>query len=126
MIICTNTINTLIDIYKGDEKFLDIIERSISTFEEYHNTIFKMELWMKIYSKSITGEEYKDNVSKLDKMRTVNHNSVIANVNLLNRLAEKNGLQPVYDGIVSEERPYRREIANAVLDYVESIIKNRR
>ena len=95
MMICTNTINTLIDIYKGDEKFLDIIERSISTFEEYHNTIFKMELWMKIYSKSITGEEYKDNVSKLDKMRTVNHNSVIANVNLLNRLAEKNGLQPV-------------------------------
>ena len=81
---------------------------------------------MKIYSKSITGEEYKDNVSKLDKMRTVNHNSVIANVNLLNRLAEKNGLQPVYDGIVTEERPYRREIANAVLDYVESIIKNRR
>jgi site-specific DNA-cytosine methylase len=77
-----------------------------------------MELWMKIYSKSITGEEYKDNVSKLDKMRTVNHNSVIANVNLLNRLAEKNGLQPVYDGIVSEERPYRREIANDVLDYV--------
>ena len=74
----------------------------------------------------ILGEEYKDNVSKLDKMRTVNHNSVIANVNLLNRLAEKNGLQPVYDGIVSEERPYRREIANAVLDYVESIIKNRR
>ena len=59
-------------------------------------------------------------------MRTVIHNSVIANVNLLNRLAEKNGLHPVYDGIVSEERPYRREIANAVLDYVESIIKNRR
>lgn len=124
--IRTDTINKLIEIYKGDKKFLDIIERSISTFEEYHNTIFKMELWMKIYSKSVTGEEYKDNVSKLDKMRTVNHNSVIANVNLLNRLAEKNGLQPVYDGIVSEERPYRREIANAVLDYVESIIKNRR
>lgn len=124
--IRTDTINKLIEIYKGDKKFLDIIERSISTFEEYHNTIFKMELWMKIYSKSITGEEYKDNVSKLDNMRTVNHNSVIANVNLLNRLAEKNNLPPVYDGIVSEERPYRREIANAVLDYVERIIKNRR
>lgn len=51
--IRTDTINKLIDIYKGDKKFLDIIERSISTFEEYHNTIFKMELWMKIYSKSI-------------------------------------------------------------------------
>ena len=121
--ICTNTINTLIDIYKGDEKFLDIIERSISTFEEYHNTIFKMELWMKIYSKSITGEEYKDNVSKLDKMRTVNHNSVIANVNLLNRLAEKNGLQPVYDGIVSEERPYRSKESKIIIYEQRHIVK---
>ena len=124
--LCTDTINKLIEKYKDDDKFLKIIERSISTFEEYHEAIFKMELWMKIYSNSITGQEYKDNVSKLDKMRTVNHNSVLANVNLLNRLAKKNSLPPVYDGIVSEERPYRREVANAVLEYVESIIKNRR
>ncbi len=124
--LCENTINKLIEIYKGDDKFLKIIERSILTFEDYHNAIYKMELWMKIYSNSITGQEYKDNVSKLDKMRTVNHNSVLANVNLLNRLAEKNSLPPVYDGIVSEKRPYRREVANAVLEYVESIIKNRR
>lgn len=124
--LCENTINKLIEIYKGDDKFLKIIERSILTFEDYHNAIYKMELWMKIYSNSITGQEYKDNVSKLDKMRTVNHNSVLANVNLLNRLAEKNNLPPVYDGIVSEKRPYRREVANAVLEYVESIIKNRR
>ena len=32
--ICTNTINALIDIYKGDEKFLDIIERSIGIVDE--------------------------------------------------------------------------------------------
>lgn len=68
--LCTNTINKLIEIYKDDVKFLKIIERSISTFEEYHNTIFNMELWMKVYSNSITGQEYKDNVSKLDNMRT--------------------------------------------------------
>ena len=81
---------------------------------------------MKIYSNSIGGQDYKDYVSKLDKMRTVTHNSVLANVNVLNRLAAKNSLPPVYDGIVSEERPYRREVANAVLAYVEKIIKNRR
>lgn len=124
--LCENTINKLIEIYKGDDKFLKIIERSILTFEDYHNAIYKMELWMKIYSNSITGQEYKDNVSKPDKMRTVNHNSVLANVNLLNRLAEKNSVPPVYDGIVSKKRPYRREVANAALEYVENIIKNRR
>ena len=124
--LCEDTITKLIDIYKDDEKILNVIERAISTFEEYHQAIFKMELWMKVFSKAISGSEYQDNVTRLDKSRTTNHNSVLGNVNLLNRLAEKNNLPPVYDGIVSQERPYRREVANAVLEYVEQIIKNRR
>lgn len=124
--LCEDTITKLIDIYKDDEKILSVIERAISTFEEYHQSIFKMEVWMKVFSKSISGSEYQDNVTRLDKSRTTNHNSVLGNVNLLNRLAEKNNLPPVYDGIVSQERPYRREVANAVLEYVEQIIKNRR
>ena len=124
--VCKQTIDNLIEIYKDAEKVLGIIERSITTFEEYHSEIFNMELWMKIYSSSVDDGTYKDNVSRLDKLRTVTHNSVLANVNLLNRLAEKNNLPPVYDGIVSEERPYRREVANAVLEYVENIIKKRR
>ena len=124
--LCEDTITKLIDIYKDDEKILNVIERAISTFEEYHQAIFKMELWMKVFSKAISGSEYQDNVTRLDKSRTTNHNSVLGTVNLLNRLAEKNNLPPVYDGIVSQERPYRREVANAVLEYVEQIIKNRR
>ena len=126
MKICPETIEKLIEIYRDDDKILKIIERSIASFEEYHSVIFKMELWMKVYARSVSSEEYKDNVSKLDKARTMSHNSVLGNVNILNRLAEKNQLAPVYDGIVSHERPYRREVANAVLEYVEDIIKNRR
>ena len=126
MKICQETIEKLTEIYRDDDKILKIIERSIASFEEYHSVIFKMELWMKVYARLVSSEEYKDNVSKLDKARTMSHNSVLGNVNLLNRLAEKNQLPPVYDGIVSHERPYRREVANAVLEYVEEIIKNRR
>lgn len=121
-----DTITKLIDTYKEEEKILNAISRAISSFEEYHDTIFKMELWMKVFSKTVSAAEYQDNVSRLDKLRTANHNAVLGNVNLLNRLAEKNNLEPVYDGIVSHERPYRREVANAVLEYVENIIKNRR
>lgn len=126
MMICKETIEKLLEIYRDDDKILKIIERSITSFEEYHSEIFKMELWMKVYARSVTSDEYRENVSKLDKSRTMLHNSVLGNVNLLNRLAEKNKLAPVYDGIVSYERPYRREVANAVLEYVENIIKNRR
>lgn len=125
MMICKETIEKLLEIYRDDDKILKIIERSITSFEEYHNEIFKMELWIKVYARSVTSDEYKENVSVLDKARTMSHNSVLGNVNLLNRLAEKNQLAPVYDGIVSHEQPYRREVANAVLEYVENIIKNR-
>lgn len=124
--LCKETIIKLLEIYKDDERILKTIERSILTFEEYHNRIFEMELWMKIYSKSVFGEEYKETVTRLDKARTMSHDSILGNVNLLNRLAVKNNLAPVYDGIVSHERPYRREVANAVLEYIEDFIKNRR
>lgn len=121
-----DTIIKLIDMYKDEDKILNAIARAIGSFEDYHNTIFKMELWMKVFSKTVSASEYQDNVSRLDKLRTTNHNAILGNVNLLNRLAEKNNLDPVYDGMVSHERPYRREVANAVLEYVENIIKNRR
>lgn len=71
------------------------------------------------------GEEYRSRVMELDQRRTVRHNSVIANVSVLNRLAENAALAPVYEGVVSKERPYRRQVADAVLDYVQSVIRNR-
>lgn len=124
--LCEETIAKLISIYKDDDKILKTIEQSITSFEEYHSAIFKMELWMKVFSNTVSGSEYQENVSLMDKSRTTNHNSVLGNVNLLNRLANMNNLPPVYDGKVSHDRPYRREVANAVLEYVEKIVKNRR
>ena len=124
--LCEETIAKLISIYKDDDKILKTIEQSITSFEEYHSAIFKMELWMKVFSNTVSGSEYQENVSLMDKSRTTNHNSVLGNVNLLNRLANMNNLPPVYDGIVSHDRPYRREVANAVLEYVEKIVKSSR
>lgn len=45
---------------------------------------------------------------------------------MLNRMASKAGVGPIYGGTVSEEMPYRRQVADAVLEYVESIISDRR
>lgn len=124
--ICKETIEKLIEIYRDNEKLLKTIEMCLASFREYHGAILKMELWMKVYSKAVTGGEYKDAVSKLDSSRTVLHNSVIGNVSLLNRLAENNNLPAVYGGTVSREKPFRRELADAVLEYVEEIVRGRR
>lgn len=70
-------------------------------------------------------DTYREEIPALDKTRTVHHNALLTQVNILNRLAKLAGLPPFYDGVVSEERPYRREVANAVLAFVEQVILNR-
>jgi hypothetical protein len=125
--INNETITKLITTCQEDKDMLDILYSSLKSFEEYHSVIFDMETWMKVFSyKSIDKEEYQSKVTDMDIRRTMCHNSVLSSVNILNRLATKENFPLVYDGIVSEERPYRREVANAVLEYVENIIKNRR
>ncbi len=120
-------ITKLISTFREDKDILDIIHSSIKSFNEYHSAIYEMETWMKVYSyESIDKEEYQFKVTDMDKRRTIYHNSVLSSVNILNRLATKENLPLVYDGIVSEDRPYRREVANAVLEYIESIIKSRK
>lgn len=125
--INNETITKLITTCQEDKDMLDILYSSLKSFEEYHSVIFDMETWMKVFSyKSIDKEEYQSKVTDMDRRRTMCHNSVLSSVNILNRLAAKENLPLVYDGVVSEERPYRREVANAVIEYVENIIKNRR
>lgn len=125
--INAETILKLSSLYAEDTELLDILCSSLKSFEEYHSVIFDMETWIKVYSyKSVDKEEYQSKVTEMDRRRTMCHNSVLSSVNILNRLAAKENLPLVYDGVVSEERPYRREVANAVLEYVENIIKNRR
>ena len=116
----------LIETNKDDLECLDLIFQCIKSFEDYHNAICEMEMKMKIYSgKSVGMDAYQDMISSLDRARTVNHNAVLANVNILNRIADKSGVGPVYSGVVSEDKPYRREVANAVLAYVEGVVRER-
>ena len=50
---------------------------------------------------------------------------MLSGVNLLNRLAKQNNLPPFYDGEVSEEKPIRTWVADAVLEYVRQVIDDR-
>lgn len=126
MIINSDTINRLIQIFDDDGMVIDTIRNTIMEFEEYHYAIYKMEHFIRFRDKNMDAEEYRDKMTELDSNRTRKHNSILTGIKIMNRLAEQQNLAPVYDGIVSEERPYRREVANAVLEYVEQVIKSRR
>ena len=128
----TNKLNTtalgkLIQNNKDNKEMLDMIFGALKGFEEYHNKIVEMELKLQLYSSgTLDREDYQNMVMELDKRRTMSHDSVLTGINVLNRIAEKQGIEPIYSGTVSKERPYRREVANAVLDYIQTIIENRR
>ena len=122
-----NSLEKLIQAYQNDAEALEIIYDILRGFEEYHTKIVEMELKLKQYSAGkLEREEYQSMVTELDKRRTMQHNSVLTGVNVLNRMAEQCNINPIYSGTVSEERPYRREVANAILDYLQTIIENRR
>ena len=114
----------LIAASKADTEILDMIWNAIQAFEQYHAAVLEDQTFPLIYSASMDGEAYRTRREELDKRRTT-HNAVITHVRILNRMAEQMELPAVYDGVVSEERPYRRQVANAVFDWISSVINKR-
>lgn len=126
MQINQDTLAKMIAHFKDDQDDLNMIRSAIESFEDYHRSIYKLEVTRLLFScKAIEPDVYRAENTERDRSRTLQHNAVLAKVNFLNRLAAEAGLSPFYDGIVSEDRPYRREVANAVLEFVERLIINR-
>jgi len=120
-------LNNLIETARDDKEMLDMMSDIFKGFDEYHRAIFEMETWMKLYNnKNMPGDEYQATVAEMDSSRTSCHNAVLVSINILNRIAAQLNIPVVYNGTVSEEQPYRREVADAVLGYVENVICKRR
>lgn len=120
------TLNSLIRHYRDDQDDLDMIIKTLEAFEDYHWAIYHMEITRRLSScDAIDPDTYRTETEQRDRTRTVNHNAVIAQVGILNRMAEEAKLPPFYDGVVSKEHPYRRELADAVLVFVREVMVNR-
>lgn len=125
--LSAENLQALVKANKGDKELLRYIMDCLKSFEAYHQAIFEMEAWAKIYDyETLEREEYQDTLTGLDKSRTTCHNSLLSNVNMLNCMAAQTGVGPIYSGTVSQEMPYRRQVADAVLSFVESVVSSRR
>ena len=119
-------LEALVTAERNNPDMSQVIRDTIRSFSDYHAAIYHMETEMMLLREEMGDREtYRQTVSSLDSVRTNAHNLVISQVGLLNRVAQRAGLPPVYDGEVSEKKPYRRELANAVLAWVEAVIRNR-
>lgn len=120
------TIDRLMSVYQDDSEMLEVIEDALESFEKYHQSIYTLEIKRKMFARgAMTSETYRSLIPELDSVRTRNHNKMLSGVNLLNRLAKQNNLPPFYDGEVSEEKPIRTWVADAVLEYVRQVIDDR-
>lgn len=120
------TFHTLIDRAQDDQELLEFFGDCLDSFRAYEAAILEMEGWMKLYRPATLGTAaYQDRREALDKARSRCHNAVLANVSALNRMAAAQGLEPVYDGTVSEDAPYRRQVADAVLGYLRALVEAR-
>lgn len=115
----------LIALSKSEPEDIEFIEDCLKAFEEYHKAVFEEQTYVRLYSGVEDGAKFREKRESLDKNRTACHNKLIVHMNILNRLAENAGLPKVYDGVVSEDKPYRREVAGAAFEYVQYIIENR-
>ena len=119
-------IEQLIVFSYNDNFSLEMIRYCLKSFEEYHKAVYEHEIARRLMASTFgDASEYRSRIESLDRARTACHNSMISNVRILNRMAENNGLPLIYDGVVSEEQPYRRELADAVFEYIEWLLKTR-
>ena len=119
------SLERLIQTFKDDPELLQAIQDALDSFEKYHAAIYSMETRKKILIHTADTQNYQEEISAMDRKRTSCHNAVLANVSMLNRMAAMAGLPPVYEGVISEDQPYRRQVADAVLEYVHKIIQDR-
>ena len=125
MTINRQALDRLIENSKEDAELLEAVEDALKSFEDYHAAIYSMETRKKILRGTVETQRYQEEITGMDRKRTDCHNAVLANVSMLNRMAAMMNLPPVYDGTISREYPYRRQAADAVLQYVQEIILER-
>ena len=126
MQVNSETVKSLISLHAGESDLIEIILEAQNSFEKYHQAIYDLEIRRDLHVRgAMDTEAYRELIPQLDEIRSQRHNAVINNVRILNRLAEQDGLKPFYEGTVSEERPYRTQLADAVLLYVREIIESR-
>ncbi len=120
------TLNTLISLYRDDAEMLEFIMNALENFESYHQAIYKLELQRKLYAQgAMSADTYRVLIPELDSLRTKKHNVLLSDVKMLNNLAAQHSLPLFYDGDVSEDRPVRTWVADAVLAFIRQVIEDR-
>ena len=71
------------------------------------------------------GDEYRAWVSDMDRSRRNAHEAAIANVSMLNKMAEKLGVEPIFDGDIKDRNAVGDFCGALVFEYFDNRTQNR-
>lgn len=100
---------------------LTALNDAMTSFREYVNKVDAGEQQIRLATVRFEGDEYREMVSRYDRNRHNQHETAIANVRLVNRLAEMYGVNPLFTGNDTE----RLQVADFCLDVVVQLFNNR-
>jgi len=109
---------------KGDTDAQDdlaALDDAMTSFRDYVSKVDAGEQQIKLAAVRFEGPEYREMVMKYDQNRHNQHEAAIANVRMVNRLAEMYGRKPLFTGDDTE----RLQVADFCLDVVIKIFQNR-
>lgn len=99
-----------------------IVSKYATTFHNYVKTVVDGEMKLLIQGSSLEGQEYRDAIAQYDGNRHSAHERAISDVKVLNRLAAREGLSPVFTG----DDTQRHQVADFCLELEEHLFQNRR
>jgi len=80
------------------QRSLKHIQDFINTAVNYVKSVIVMESQIQILQFCLEPEEYREKIEKSEQNRRIIHNSLIAKINIMNRLCKKMGMKPLYQG----------------------------
>jgi len=118
-----NHLQAIIEANKDRQDCLDLVFQCVQAFEDYYRDMLEVEMQMKmkpLRDLFACTRSYQDITSTLDQAYTARQKEVIKSVRIMNHLAEKSNIPPLYEGIVSEEEGYCWEVVNEVFRGIQN------
>lgn len=124
--ISPDSINWLIEACKNESDDLKIVFDVLLGFENYHQAVIRETGFHKVFlSKGAVSQELQESYGQYDKSRSIAHNGAIVYLQMLIGLSVFYKTPQIYAGPISEDHPHRRDIGDAILQYLHELAESR-
>ena len=105
---------TLNHYLNSDDEFEKSLAEDVKDdFAKYTKIVLTFDDKMNVWREEKSGEDYRRNVSKLDKDRRLLHDNCLHDIDIINRMAKADGLEPFADFDVKNTN--RRDVGDLIL-----------